>query len=168
MNMPGPLPYRAVAPTFDPARTNDERSPMNTFAKNLSLVSLAAALLSAGCAQTPSNQSPQTPEAPVSDAAYTGPAVAIESRTGFTHQVVISTPTGGWSVVWDGTFDTKERIYLTVRQPDPEFFHIQAFVQHRINSTIASENPLEIYIRVAEFGDHSDTAPYLRAAHTPK
>ena len=132
----------------------------------LSLVSLAVVpfvLFTSGCARTQTSTEPDRSQAPTSAARYEGPGVAIEARS-TTHAVIISTPTGGWSVVWDGTFDAQDKIHLTIRRPDPSFFHIQQIVEHRIDSTISSGNPLEVFVRVVDHDDHTGSSPYLSAA----
>ncbi|MCH7652963.1 MAG: hypothetical protein IIB14_04735, partial [Chloroflexi bacterium] len=105
-------------------------------AKPLSLVSLVSAMfamLASGCAQTQTSTMSDGSDAPTSTAPYEGPGVTIEARS-TTHAVVISTPTGGWSVVWDGTFDAQDKIHLTIRRPDPDFLHVQQIVEHPIDS----------------------------------
>ncbi len=129
----------------------------------LALACLAAALLASGCAQTPTSTGPDGSQAPISTAPYAGPGVAIETRS-TTHGIIISTPTGGWSVVWDGTFDTQDKIHLTIRRPDPDFLHVQQIVEHRIDSTVPSGNPLEVFVRVVDHNDRTGSSPYLSAA----
>ncbi len=139
-------------------------------AKPLSLVSLASAIfamLASGCAQTQTSTTSDGSHAPTLTALYEGPGVTIEARS-TTHAVIISTPTGGWSVVWDGMFDAHDKIHLTIRRPDPAFMHVQQIVEHRIDSTVPSGNPLEVFVRVVDHDDHTDSSPYISAARVAR
>jgi hypothetical protein len=141
-------------------------SPLN----HLLGLGIAASLVS-GCAQTdpsatdtPGNP-PNTPDAsPITSTdPYAGPPVSIKSGSA-THTVVISAPTGGWSVVWDRKLEPQGQIYLTLRQPDPAFFQIQQIVDHQIDSTMPSTGPLEVFVRMVGHNDHTNTVPYASAA----
>ena len=118
-----------------------------------------AALTAAGCAGGPigSGGSDGTFQVLI----YTGPPVTIESE-GPNHIVVVTTPTGGWSLIWDER--AEEAVYLTLRRPDPDFFHTQQLVGHRVGSGVPSGGPLAVHVRIVDHGEPGDDQPYALAA----
>ena len=120
-----------------------------------------AALIAAGCASDPGGSGGS--DAPLQSLVYAGPAVTIESHSP-NHIIVVTTPTGGWSLIWDERAD--EAVYLTLRRPDSSFFHTQQLVPHRIGSGVPSGDPLAVHVRVLDHGESAGDQPYAMAAST--
>ncbi len=117
------------------------------------------ALIAGGCASDPGDSS--GPDAPVQPSIYAGPPVTIESD-GPNHIIVVTTPTGGWSLIWDERAD--EAVYLTLRRPDPSFFHTQQLVGHQVGSGVASGESLAVHVRILDHGESATDQPYALAA----
>lgn len=92
---------------------------------------------------------------------YAGPPVAIESD-GPNYMVVVTTPSGGWSLIWDER--AEEAVYLTLRRPDRAFFHTQQVVGHRVGSGVPVGGPLAVHVRVLDHGEPAADQPYALAA----
>ena len=120
-----------------------------------------AALIAAGCASDPVGSGGS--DAPLQSLVYAGPPVTIESHSP-NHIVVVTTPTGGWSLIWDERAD--EAVYLTLRRPDSGFFHTQQLVPHRIGSGVPSGDPLAVHVRVLDHDESAGDQPYALAAST--
>ena len=118
-----------------------------------------AALIAAGCASDPVGSGGSG--APRQSLVYAGPPVTIESHSP-NHIIVVTTPTGGWSLIWDERAD--EAVYLTLRRPDSGFFHTQQLVPHRIGSGVPSGDPLAVHVRVLDHGEPAADQPYALAA----
>ena len=118
-----------------------------------------AALTAAGCASDPGGR--RGPDATLQLLIYTGPPVTIESD-GPKHIVVVTTPTGGWSLIWDER--AEEAVYLTLRRPDAAFFHTQQLVPHRVGSGVPSGGPLAVHVQVLDHGEPAADRSYALAA----
>ena len=77
------------------------------------------------------------------------PPVMVET-VGEHHLLIMQAPNSGWSIAIDKTehISDGERIFITVRRPDPAFMYPQAIVEKRLLTNIRSETAMEIYARV--------------------
>jgi hypothetical protein len=113
-----------------------------------------------GC-QTP-NAGPRVDPGP-----YTGPSVQVDSFAP-RHQVVVTTPTGGWDVGVDQVRQSGQRrqVFITAVRPARDQMVTQALQRHELNSTIDSRIPIDIFIRVVDRGTDPANFPYRTAGRT--
>ena len=100
----------------------------------------------------------------VSEAAYRGPAVGVDS-TGEYHEIVAVLPSPGWRLTLDGKRATPDavRMLVTLRRPNPAAVYPQVQVEQRVLTPIRTEEPVRVYARRIPFaGGDEDDAPYLR------
>jgi hypothetical protein len=130
------------------------------------------ALLAAGalcaCASHSSSPTGGSGRPAVSDRAYDGPAIAIDSMTGPRHLIVVTAPSPGWTVIFDQVSDAGDRVYITIRRPDPALLYPQVIVQQKLDSTSPIARPAEVYARVLGFNENAGTQPYRPAKATAK
>ncbi len=117
---------------------------------------LVPAALLVGCASGPSIDA-STP--------YQGPGLRVDSQPKV-HHLVFTAPSPGWGVVIDRTTETPggERVFATIRRPNPRFIYPQVVVEQRIATSVAREHPIEVFVRELEFdaegsGAYSPLAP---------
>jgi len=80
-------------------------------------------------------------------------AVGYEfERTTRNHVVVISLPTPGFLVEFEGTVDSFERdgSYLTVRRPPTNETVAQVVVRHAIDTRVSLTRPVAVYARTVD------------------
>lgn len=101
----------------------------------------------------------------VETAAYTGPGITVDS-THREHMAVVSAPSGGWRCTLDQVREgyKVQRVYVTLRKPNPGLYNTQAIVDQQIGTTVPRASAVEIYARIIAFDDLTPEAPYHLAA----
>ncbi len=102
---------------------------------------------------------------PVIDAtSYDGPAITIDSSQR-EHIAAITAPTGGWRCTLDQVRDAyrAQRVFITLRRPNPALYNTQALVEQRIGTTVPRDKNVEVFARVIAFDDLSPETPYRAA-----
>lgn len=96
---------------------------------------------------------------------YRGPAVSL-IEAGGQHQVVVSAPSAGWTVTMDRRAQTRDatRVFVTIRRPDPAMLYAQQMVEQRLATGVASDEPIELLVRVVDFDADSGAYVILRRA----
>jgi len=71
------------------------------------------------------------------------------------HMLVMWAPNSGWTIEIDKheRIAHGERIFFTVRRPDPAFLYPQAMISKRVLSVIDADIPIELYARVLGFDE---------------
>jgi len=104
---------------------------------------LIPAAVLAGCSSGPAID-PSTP--------YQGPGLRVDSEPKV-HHLVFTAPTPGWGVVIDRTTETPgaQRVFATIRRPNPQFIYPQVLVEQRVATSVPRDQPVEVFVRVLEF-----------------
>ena len=121
----------------------------------VTLAALAASTL-IGCQTSPSP--PPTTTTP-----YAGPVLRMETAVGV-HQVVASTPTGGWTISFDRSElnDGRHDIFVTLRRPNPLFSYSSEPLEQRAASDVEATIPADVYARICD-ADEPEPGPYSLA-----
>lgn len=97
---------------------------------------------------------------------FTGPPMKIvPDRTG--HLVIVEAPTPGWTITLDRTEPghRHQRIYLTLREPDPASIWTQVIVEQKVATFVPLHNSVKAYARrVANTDRKLVGIPYAVAA----
>lgn len=125
------------------------------FAATLILSALAAQSF-IGCAASPSP--PPTTSNP-----YSGPSLRLQTIVGV-HEVVATTPTGGWTLTFDRSElnDGRHDIFVTLRRPNPLFSYSSEPLEQRAASNVDQTIPVDVYARICDF-DSTEPGPYSLA-----
>jgi len=94
---------------------------------------------------------------------FVGPPIRVESA-GPNHIIALTAPSSGWGIAFDQShlhFDYAE-VFITVTRPDPALMHTQAQVIQHLDTSVATERPLEVWAKVEDFGSKTH-APYAKA-----
>jgi len=97
-------------------------------------------------------------------AAYDGPPVNTTVVKGY-HALSVVVPTGGWRMV-DEHLERRfrdNRVFLTLRRPDPELMHTQAMAQFDVSPGVRADVPLAVYVRVIDFGAEPNDERFVLA-----
>lgn len=141
-----------------PDQIRARRHTTRTSAALLLSITGGVSLLSWGCSSSPR---------PIytSGAAYDGPPVAITADAG-QHVIVLTAPTSGWSLSLDCTRRALGRIevFVTATRPDPSTMQAQARVRHEVGSSVPTNNPIDVYLRILNFGQVPGEQPYRHVA----
>jgi hypothetical protein len=130
--------------------------------RRIGTAALAAGVMLASAA-SPGCRGSGTGRAPPKaiSASYDGPPVQVES-SGPQHVVILQAPSAGWAFTMDrseparGTTD----VFLSATRPNPAFMHAQQVVPLRAGSGVAAGKPLDVYVRVLDFGNAGGSEPY--------
>lgn len=97
----------------------------------------------------------------VDDVRFAGPPVA-QSTTDGRHLLIVSAPTPGWTIKVDRTEPLLDvsRIFLTMVRPDPGALYAQVVVDQRVLTDVPASRPIEVFARVADFGQRKNLPPY--------
>ncbi|MEL6328065.1 MAG: hypothetical protein AAFR38_00240 [Planctomycetota bacterium] len=111
----------------------------NTTNRTMPLLLTLVSLLLAAC----------SPKWEIAEAPYEGPPLGLAQREG-NHAVVLQAPSAGWNLRIDRERrqDDLHEIFVTVRRPDPAFFHAQVETQQIALSNVQSSNPASLVARV--------------------
>lgn len=95
----------------------------------------------------------------VSASPFQGPAIGVDS-TGEWHEIVAVLPTPGWELSLDSRRDVMdaERVFITLRRPNPVAVYPQTPVTQRLLTSVRTEKAIEVYARVMAFGDRENRA----------
>lgn len=103
-----------------------------------------------------------------SEAAFSGPAVSLDS-SGRHHVAVIQAPSPGWEATLTRVMPgPKHRAaFITLRKPFPGVLYAQVIVTQRVSTDIPSTEPIRVYARVIEYDApaNSDASFQLAAAN---
>lgn len=132
-------------------------------------MSLVACVLATagGCSVVEDIVGPDT-SAPNMTATYDGPPMVLDS-SGRTHVANVRLASPGWTLERDGTERGPEgqRVFVTVRTPNPEFLYPQQIVEQALTTEVRSTEPVQVYARVVEYGVKSSSKAYGLAAAAP-
>jgi hypothetical protein len=119
-------------------------------------------LFGAGGCQYVQNHAPRVESGP-----YSGPGISIISFAA-QHQIVVTTPTGGWDVGLDQArlAGQQRQVFITATRPARDQMVTQAFQDHELNSTVDSRTSIEIFVRIVERGGDPADFPYRLAAQS--
>ncbi len=125
-------------------------------------VMLACGVVS-GCRGSGSGRAP--PKA--ISASYDGPPVEVES-SGPQHVVVFQAPSAGWSFTMDRSEPARRTtdVFLTATRPNPAFMHAQQVVPLRAGTGVPADKPVDVYVRVLDFGRAGGSEPYRPASRS--
>jgi hypothetical protein len=126
---------------------------------------LVAALMPS-CASSSGSGDSDRP--PVSEDAYAGPAVALDSTSGPNHLIRLSAPSPGWSFTFDQVGPAEGDVFVTVTGPNAEYMYPQVIVEQRLDSTVGASKPVRVFVRVLDFGAKPVTAPYRLAGQSAR
>jgi hypothetical protein len=129
----------------------------------LASILLASLALVGACASGGGSDQPNTPRPNVSEQAYAGPAVEIDSTTGPRHLIVITAPSPGWKVSFDQVGPTEGDVFVTVSRPDPNLLYPAVMVEQKLDSTVPSDKPVRVFVRVVNFGAGAASEAYRLA-----
>lgn len=84
---------------------------------------------------------------------YGGPPMEVDSSRRV-HQLVMQAPSAGWTLTLDRTIEHEgvQRVFATIRRPDPRFVYAMQVVTQHIATSIPSDQPLEVFVRTMDFG----------------
>lgn len=82
--------------------------------------------------------------------AHDWPPVLLDS-SGREHVVVMQAPNPGWRLELDAVQTARggQIVYVTARRPDPDRMYPQVITTKRIGTTVASDRPAEVVVRLA-------------------
>jgi hypothetical protein len=95
---------------------------------------------------------------------YPGPQIGVDS-SGEWHTIVAELPSPGWEVSLDhhrGSPDA-ERLYVTLRQPNPLAIYPMQTVSQRLLTPVRAEEPVELFARSMPYAA-DENRPYQRVA----
>lgn len=71
------------------------------------------------------------------------------------HILVMRAPNPGWSIRVDRDERIRdgERVYVTIRRPDPTMLYPQVIVDKNLRTRVRTESPIEIHARVLAFDE---------------
>jgi hypothetical protein len=129
---------------------------MRTRRSNLSLSAAALAALAAfvssgaGCASSD--------RVSVGSGSYEGPQIRASAAAG-KHTVILTAPSGGWAFRLDQTRPKlgATQVFVTAQKPNPAFMQTQALVDHEVTTGVATDQTIEVYARVLEHDQVSDS-----------
>lgn len=124
---------------------------------------LAAAGLSVviGC-----HGAPAAPE--TASGVYSGPAIRLEPERGH-YVAVVQSPSPGWQARVDRVEERfgYERVFVSLREPDPRATYAQVVVEQRLITPVLSGTRLEVWARTLTYdAPLDDEAPYRLAPAT--
>ena len=99
---------------------------------------------------------------------YQGPTITDSAQSG-THIVTLSAPTAGWSAKLDRTEKRFEvtRVFITLTQPPAGSLVAQVVTPLMVETNVASEGAIRVYVRRVAFGEDERTSQYRAAGRFP-
>ncbi len=83
---------------------------------------------------------------------------AVDGR----HLIILRAPNPGWSIGIDRAEIARhgQRVFITIRRPDPAYMHQQVIVEKRVLTDVRAEAPITIMARLLGAHESGDDRPY--------
>ncbi len=100
---------------------------------------------------------------------YDGPPVEVDA-SGPQHVIVFQAPSAGWSFSMDRAESTLRvtEVFVTATRPNPAFMYTQQVVHLRAGTGVDAKKPVDVYIRVLDYGARAGSEPYRLVTHAPR
>jgi hypothetical protein len=125
---------------------------------------IAAACLLGGCKSAEKGGEASVPEREIDRSVmHEWPPVSLDS-SGREHVILVQGPNPGWRVDLDAVQSVPDGkiAYATIRRANPERMYPQVITDLRMGSTVATTDPVEVVVRLAEH-DGSSAGAYQPA-----
>jgi hypothetical protein len=129
----------------------------------------AAALLAAAAAATTACQSTGARSGPISTAEHQidDLRLSLDAQEG-RHVIVVTTPTEGWRVDVDETFEMADKVEIFITATKPRGMYAQVLEPHRKYTDLDAAKPIDVNIRVVERTVSEAKGPYKPVAFVPE